>query len=84
MWTAKKLLTGRWVCENENLDTTDRQFSTQEEAAAWAAESNSKHEARVAANKAKAAARNVARAKLQEKMPTDILTSRGDGWEGNS
>jgi hypothetical protein len=83
MWAPKQLASGRWVCENENSDTTDQSWGSEAEAAAWAASTNAVVAAATEARKAKAAGRAAKRAARQANMPTDILTSRGDGWEGN-
>ena len=83
MWTTKQRADGRWTCENKNLDTTDQSWGSEQEAAAWAVNANANHAARIEANKAKAVARRAKQAELQASMPTDILTSQGDGWEGN-
>lgn len=81
-WRPKLLNSGRYCCENENLDTTDQVWETEAEAATWSAETNARFAAQLAERKAQAAVRAAKRAALQESMPTDILTSRGDGWEG--
>lgn len=82
-WTVKQRQDSRFSCVNENQDTTDESWATEAEAIAWAAEANAAFAAHLAAQRAKAAARAAKRAALEASLPTDILTSRGDGWEGN-
>lgn len=83
MWIPKLLASGRWICENHNLDTTDQSWDTEADAAKWAAETNTRFAAETSARKAKSAERNAKRASQQASAPSDILTSHGDGWEGN-
>jgi hypothetical protein len=83
VWIPKLLASGRWTCENtETRDLNDKDFDTQDEAAAYANECNSLYAKDVAERKAKAAQRKAAREAAQANFPTQALTSRGDGWEG--
>ena len=79
MWTIKQHKAGYFYAENKNLDTADATWTTSEEAQKWADSANEAYAKLIAKSKAKAEARKDDRVQ----MPTRILTSRGDGWEGN-
>lgn len=81
-WQVKQNQAGRFYCENHNRDVTET-WDTREAAESWAADTNERAAREEAERKARAVARNAARAARQETIPTDVLTSRGDGWEGN-
>jgi len=84
MWQSKALKSGRYCCENTRThDTTDQSWATEEEATAWANATNEKFAAWKAKADADAKAKHEARLKKHADGPTDILTSRGDGWESS-
>lgn len=62
MWIPKQRESGKWCCENQNLDTTDQVWDTEAEAAAWANETNTQWAIELEAIKKRAAARRAERA----------------------
>lgn len=83
MWEIFQEKNGRFRCyHSKTEEVTDGTWASKEEAQRWADERNESYRKLVEENKARAAARKAKRAALEESLPTDFLTSRGDGWEG--